>query len=212
MRSLPVLISGVLLGLFGVLGAGLVAVSHEGTAERIERNERDALLQQLQVLVPAAQIDNDMLSDVIEISAPEALGTGRTRVYRGRHGGQPVAVVLSPVVTQGYSGPIRMIVAVQLDGTLGGVRILSHRETPGLGDKIEAERSGWIESFTGKSLRQPPPAAWKVKRDGGVFDQFTGATITPRAVVRGVQASLEYVERNKTRLFGLEQPAAETAR
>ena len=97
-----------------------------------------------------------MLSDVIEVSAPEALGAERTRVYRGRRSGQPVAAVLSPVVTQGYSGPIQLIVAIRSDGTLAGVRVLSHRETPGLGDKIEDERSDWILGFAGKSLLKPP--------------------------------------------------------
>jgi len=211
MRNLPILISGVLLGLFGVLGAGLVGLSHEGTAERIARNEREALLQQLQVLVPAQQIDNDMLVDVIEVSAPEWLGAEVTRVYRGRRGEQPVAAVLSPVVTQGYSGPIRLIVAIRFDGSLAGVRVLSHRETPGLGDKIEIERTAWILSFDGKSLLDPAPSAWQVKRDGGDFDQFTGATITPRAIVRGVRDSLEYFGEHKLQLFESGQGQAGTA-
>jgi electron transport complex protein RnfG len=209
MRSLPVLVSGVLLGLFGVLGAALVGLSHDGTAERIARNEREALLDQLRVLVPAQQIDNDMLGDVLEVSAPEALGAPTTRVYRGRRDGQPVAAVLSPVVAQGYSGPIQLIVAARFDGTLAGVRVLSHRETPGLGDKIEAERSDWILGFAGRSLLDPAPSAWKVRRDGGVFDQFTGATITPRAVVRAIKGALDYFDRNKTVLFGTGQAASE---
>lgn len=209
MRSLPVLISGVLLGLFGVLGAALVGLSHEGTAERIARNEREALLHQLSVLVPAEQIDNDILDDALDISAPGVLGAETTRVYRGRRAGQPVAAVLSPVVTQGYSGSIRLIVAIRFDGTLAGVRVLSHRETPGLGDKIEAERTDWILAFEGRSLLDPPASAWKVKRDGGDFDQFTGATITPRAVVRGVKAALEYFGNHRDRLFDIEPPHAE---
>jgi electron transport complex protein RnfG len=205
MRSLPIIVSGLLLGLFGVLGAGLVGLSHEVTAERIARNEREALLEQIERLVPANQIDNDMLVDVIEVSAPESLGTATTRVYRGRRAGQPVAAVLSPVVTQGYSGPIRLIIAVRADGTLSGVRVLGHRETPGLGDKVEIERSDWILGFDGKSLLDPPASAWAVKRDGGVFDQFTGATITPRAVVRGVRTSLEYVADHRQQLFAAAQ-------
>lgn len=209
MRNAPVLVSGVLLGLFGILGAALVGFSHQGTAERIARNEREALLHQLRVLVPAEQIDNDMLSDTLEVSAPETLGSERTRVYRGRRAGQPVAAVLSPVVSQGYSGPIRLIVAIRFDGTLAGVRVLSHRETPGLGDKIEAERSDWVLDFAGRSLLDPPAAAWKVKRDGGAFDQLTGATVTPRAVVRGVKAALEYFGGHKSRLFGNELPQTE---
>jgi electron transport complex protein RnfG len=206
MRSLPAVISSVLLGLFGVLGAGLVALSHQGTAERIARNERAVLLQQLEEMLPRAEIDNDMLIDVVEVSAPEALGAKMTRVYRGRRDGQPVAAVLSPVIAQGYSGPIRLIVAVRYDGTLAGARVLAHRETPGLGDKIEVERSDWILDFAGKSLLNPPESAWAVRRDGGQFDQFTGATVTPRAVVRGIKASLVYFNENKLRLFEQPQP------
>ncbi len=207
MHSLSVLISGALLGVFGIIGAGLVGFSHVLTDERIERNEREALLQQLQVMVPAGRIDNDLLTDVVDISAPEQLGSETTRVYRGRQDGRPVALVLSPVITQGYSGPIRMIVAANIDGSLAGVRILAHRETPGLGDKIEIERSDWILGFDGKSLLRPSAGEWKVKRDGGVFDQFTGATITPRAVVRGVKNSLDYLHDNKWRLFESQPPA-----
>jgi len=205
MRNLPVLVSGVLLGLFGVLGAALVGFSYESTAERIARNEREALQAQLQILVPEQQIDNDMLNDVIEVKAPEALGAPMTRVYRARQGGQPVAAVLSPVIAQGYSGAIRLIVAIRFDGTLAGVRVLGHRETPGLGDKIEVERSDWILDFTGKSLLDPAPSRWKVKRDGGAFDQFTGATVTPRAVVRGVKSSLDWYTQHRLALFGSEQ-------
>ncbi len=205
--KLPAVVSSVLLGLFGVLGTGLVALSHQGTAERIARNEREVLLMQLEEMLPRAQIDNDMLTDVVEVSAPEALGAAMTRVYRGRHQGQPVAAVFSPVIAQGYSGPIRLIVAVRYDGTLAGARVLAHRETPGLGDKIEVERSNWILDFAGKSLLDPPASAWAVKRDGGQFDQFTGATVTPRAVVRGLKASLVYFNEHKLKLF--EQPQAE---
>ena len=204
MRNMPILISGVLLGLFGILGAGLVALSHDGTAERIARNERDALLHQLHVLVPRDQVDNDMLEDVIEVSAPEALGIDKTTVYLGRRSGEPVAAVFSPVSTPGYAGPINLIVAVRYDGTLAGVRVLSHRETPGLGDKIEEQRSDWILGFEDKSLLDPRPSDWKVKRDGGSFDQFTGATITPRTIVRGVKTALQYFDEHRLELFGVE--------
>jgi electron transport complex protein RnfG len=200
-NSLSILMSGLVLGLFGVLGAALVGVSHEGTAERIAENERAALQAKLEALVPAADVDNDMLEDVIRVEAPEKLGAPFTRVYRARRDGEPVAAVLSPVVTQGYSGPIQLVVAVGADGRVGGVRVLSHRETPGLGDKIELERGDWILDFAGRSLRNPLPEDWAVQRDGGVFDQFTGATVTPRAVVRGVKSTLEYFAAHKDQLF-----------
>jgi len=206
LHGLPILISGALLGVFGIIGAGLVGLSHELTAERIADNERRALLQQIEVLVPPQQVDNDMLTDVVEVAAPELLGTAATLVYRGRRDGQPVAAVLSPVVTQGYSGAIRLIVAIRFDGTLTGVRVLSHRETPGLGDKIEVDRSDWITRFAGKSLLDPAASGWQVKRDGGEFDQFTGATVTPRAVVAGVRSALEYFAANRLALFDAPAP------
>ena len=201
-RSLPILISGALLGVFGIIGAGLVGFSHDITAERIVQNERDALLRQLQVLLPLDAFDNDLLGDRIVVSSPELLGSPETHVYRARKGDKPAAVVLNPVITQGYSGAIKLIVAIRHDGTLSGVRVLSHKETPGLGDKIEARRSDWIDGFRDKSLLNPSGDAWRVKRDGGVFDQFTGATITPRAVVRGVHDSLLYFDANRPSLFG----------
>ncbi|KRT58598.1 electron transport complex protein RnfG [endosymbiont of Ridgeia piscesae] len=187
--------------MFAVAGTALVSFTHQATKARIASNERQALLRSLTTLVPAASIDNDIISDVMTVSDPELLGSENTTVYRGRSGGQPVAVVLTPVVPNGYSGPIKLLVAVRYDGTLGGVRIISHKETPGLGDKIEESRSDWIYSFTGKSLNNPPKAQWGVKKDGGVFDQFTGATITPRSIVAAVKKSLLYVQQHQQQLY-----------
>lgn len=186
--------AGLLLGLFSVAGAGLVAVTHVATKDRIAHNERQALLDRLAVLVPAERITNDMATDRIVVSDPDRLGSDRTTVYRARAGDSPVAVILSPVVPDGYAGPMNLLVAVLRDGTLGGVRVVSHHETPGLGDKIEEEKSEWILGFAGKSLGNPSPAGWKVKRDGGEFDQFTGATVTPRAVVKAVKNALLYAQ------------------
>jgi electron transport complex protein RnfG len=188
-----ILVAGLLLGVFSVAGAGLVAVTHIATADLIAQNERQALLDKLSVLVPAGQVTNDMATDRIEVSDPAHLGGEQTTVYRARSGEQPVAVILTPVVPDGYAGPIRLLVAVLRDGSLGGVRVVSHKETPGLGDKIEEQRTDWILGFAGKSLGDPAPEQWKVKRDGGVFDQFTGATVTPRAVVKAVKNTLLYV-------------------
>ena len=200
--KLSILISGALLGLFGILGAGLVGFSQDLTIDQIKENERQALLAQLGTLVPSDTFDNDMVADVIEVSDITRLGTETTRVYRAKRDGRIIAVVLSPVVTQGYSGPMQLIVGARSDGTLAGVRVLTHKETPGLGDKVEAGRSDWILDFRDRSLVSPPASRWKVKRDGGDFDQFTGATITPRAVVRGVKLALEFVRTNEVALFG----------
>jgi len=201
----PIVVAGVLLSLFSVAGAGLVAVTHVATADRIAQNERQALLDQLAVIVPTEQVTNDMAQDRIEVSDRERLGADRTVVYRARQGDKPAGVVLTSVVPDGYAGPIRLLVAVLPDGTLGGVRVLSHRETPGLGDKIEEAKSDWVLDFTGRSLEDPAPARWKVRRDGGDFDQFTGATITPRSVVKAVKNTLLYVRDKGDALYAPEQ-------
>lgn len=201
MNSRHILIASVLLALYAVAGAGLVAFTYEQTAERIAANERAALLASLRALVPAETIDNDMLTDVIEVSAPALLGGTTTTVYRGRKQGQPVAAVLTPVAPDGYSGPIKLLVAIGHDGGLTGVRVVSHKETPGLGDRIEEEKSDWVHGFDGKSLGNPELAQWKVKRDGGIFDQFTGATITPRVIVKTVKNTMLYFQQNRDALF-----------
>jgi electron transport complex protein RnfG len=201
MNRHPILIAALLLALFGVLGTSLVAFTHEQTKERIEANERLALLRSLQALVPASEVDNDMADDNILVHAPELLGSPATRVYRGRRDGEPVAAVFTSVAPNGYSGPIRLLVGVRRDGTLAGVRVVAHKETPGLGDKIDERKSDWVLAFTGRSLGDPPAERWKVRRDGGDFDQFTGATITPRAVVKAVRRTLEFAQRKGAELY-----------
>jgi len=197
----PIAIAGFILTAFAIAGTSLVAVTHEFTKERIASNERQTLLQSLNDLVPSNTVDNDMVSDTLIVSHPQLLGSSETRVYRGRMQQQPVAAVLTPIVPDGYSGPIKLLVAVRYDGSLGGVRVINHKETPGLGDKIEESRSDWIFSFKDKSLNDPPIGQWKVKRDGGVFDQFTGATVTPRSIVKAVKNSLLYVRDHRDALY-----------
>jgi electron transport complex protein RnfG len=207
MNSRPIILAALILGAFAILGVGVVSATYEGTRERISQNERLSLLRKLQAIVPADSVNNDMYSDRIEVHDRELLGAESTYVYRGRKDGNPVAAVLTPIVPDGYSGPIKLLVAVHQDGTLGGVRVLSHKETPGLGDKIEEDRTDWILGFAGKSLHNPPLEQWQVKRDGGVFDQFTGATITPRSVVKAVKNTLLFVQRHGAILYQ-DPPAA----
>lgn len=205
------LISALLLGGFAVIGTAIVAWTQDATRERIELNERAALLGNLHVLVPPDRHDNDLYEDRIQVRAPEQLGSPYPLpVYRARRDGEPVAAILTVIAPDGYSGPIQLLVAIRHDGTLAGVRVLSHRETPGLGDAIEASRSDWIHDFEGKSLRNPPPEDWRVKRDGGVFDQFTGATITPRAVVAAVHRALQYFRAHRDELFAPDRTETES--
>jgi len=194
--------SALILAVFAMAGVGLVALSFEGTRERIAANERAALLRSLHALVMPEEHDNDIFSDMVQVTSPDWLGTeDPVAVYRARKAGRPVAVVLTPVAPDGYKGSIRLLVGVYHEGTLAGVRIIGHQETPGLGDAVEERRSDWVHGFDGRSLQDPGSDGWKVKRDGGVFDQFTGATITPRAVVGAVYRALQYFATNRDKLF-----------
>ena len=209
MNKAPILIAAGILGAFAVGGVGLVAITHELTSARIAANERAAMLRKVQAIVPAERMDNDPLSDRIQVSDPDLLGGEVPDVYRARSGDEPVAVILNPVAPNGYSGPIKLLVAVLEDGSLGGVRVLSHQETPGLGDRIEEAKSDWVLGFSGRSLAAPVEDQWRVQRDGGAFDQFTGATITPRAIVRAVKNTLLFVRQQGALLY--ERPALATA-
>ena len=207
------IISALLLALFAILGTGLVAYTEQSTADRIAANQRQALLESLQVLIPKTSYDNNLYRDHIRVIDLQQLGTkAPVDVYRARKAGKPVALVMTPVAPDGYGGDIRLLVAINYDGTLAGVRVVEEHETPGLGDNIEADRSPWIFGFKGRSLKNPTPAKWKVKKDGGVFDQFTGATITPRAVVKAVYHSLLYYKAHRDMLFApLDKPAPKEA-
>lgn len=206
-----IFITAAILLLFAVLGTGLVAFTFDNTHDVIEANARAALLQNLHTLVPAERHDNDLTEDTLQVRDAALLGTDdAVTVYRARNNGAPVAAILAPVAPDGYSGNIRLLVAINVDGTLAGVRVTAHRETPGLGDWIEASRSDWVTRFTGLALGNPAEKDWAVKKDGGVFDQFTGATITPRAVVKAVKKALIYFKHNRQSLFaGPAAPVAE---
>ncbi|MGD8407887.1 MAG: electron transport complex subunit RsxG [Thiohalophilus sp.] len=195
-------ISAFLLGVFAVLGGAIVAWIQHETAPVIAENEQAALLRNLQTLVPPDSYDNELTEDAIQVRN-ELLGTDNPlTVYRARKNGKPITVILNVIAPDGYSGNIKLLVAINYDGKLAGVRVINHRETPGLGDAIETDRSDWIYGFAGKSLNNPGPGGWAVKKDGGEFDQFTGATITPRAVVKAVHNALKYYTDHREQLFG----------
>ena len=188
--------------LFAVIGAALVGLTFSQTEDDIRHNEELTILKKLNNIIPAQSYDNDLLEDVITLKPNSMLGTDEpTMAYRARKNKKNVAVVFSSIAPNGYNGPIQLLVGVQADGTLAGVRVVKHRETPGLGDVVSITRSDWILGFDGKSLSNPEAKGWKVKRDGGIFDQFTGATITPRAVVKAVHNALLYFDQNQATLF-----------
>lgn len=197
-----ILVSGLILGLFAVVGTALVGVTHQVTADKITENERLALLRKLNQILPSEKYDNNLLHTTITIEADNRLGQGNaSTIYIAKRASEISAMIFSVIAPKGYSGEIKMLVGINIDGSLAGVRIVSHKETPGLGDVMELAKSDWVLGFNGKSLNEPSERQWKVKRDGGVFDQFTGATITPRAVVQAVHLCLVYFDRHKKELI-----------
>ncbi|MCW9048392.1 MAG: electron transport complex subunit RsxG [Gammaproteobacteria bacterium] len=197
-----ILVSGLILGLFAVVGTALVGVTHQVTADKIINNERLALLRKLNQILPSEKYDNDLLHTTINLDADSRLGQEKaSTIYIAKRENEISAMIFPVIAGKGYSGEIKMLVGINIDGTLAGVRIVSHKETPGLGDAMEIEKSDWILGFNGKSLNEPAEKQWKVKRDGGAFDQFTGATITPRAVVQAVHLCLVYFDRHKKELI-----------
>lgn len=202
--------NSIILGIFAMVTVGLIAVTQQSTAERIAEEIRRVQLSALTEILPDDQHDNDMLNDTFVVDDRELLNLLRpSEAYRGRQDGEVVAVILPVIAPDGYSGRISLLVGIRANGELAGVRVLNHRETPGLGDKVELAKSQWILSFDGKSLTMPPPEDWGVRKDGGAFDQFTGATITPRAVVQAVYRALQYFDENRDSLLELsnQEPA-----
>lgn len=202
--------SAIGLGLFAVITGGTIAVTQAFTEQRIQEQAARAEARALFEIIPESDHDNRLLRDTVQLPASKRLATdGPLTVWVARRGSQPTGMIMPVIAPDGYSGTIRLLVGVDMQGTLLGVRVTSHKETPGLGDRIELKKSDWIKSFEGRSLGQPPYRRWNVKKNGGEFDQFTGATITPRAVVKAVQKSLIYLRENRQAIRErLKQPPA----
>ncbi len=199
--------NSLLLALFAVCTTALIAGTFLFTKDKITLQKRMAEERALLEIVPRSRHDNSMLDDTLD-AGPDAEGLGLAedrKIYLARAEGQVVAAIIPAAAPDGYSGVIDMIVGVNRDGSIAGVRVLAHRETPGLGDKVDLKKSDWIMDFDGRSLQNPKQEGWAVKKDKGVFDQFTGATITPRAVVSATFRVLQYVEANRNTLFGKQE-------
>ena len=201
--------AGVLLAVIALL-TGILIWLADRTETRIAANQQSNVSQAIDALLPRGSYDNDLLTDRIQVVAPDLLGTRQpVSIYRARRQGKPVAALLRPVAPDGYRGAIELLVAIADDGTLIGVQVLNHNETPGLGDAFETREAGWLRDFKGLSLVNPPQNRWTVRKDGGDFDAFTGATITPRAIVKAVRRSLEFYNSNRQRIFTTEVPASD---
>ncbi|MBI5007969.1 MAG: RnfABCDGE type electron transport complex subunit G [Nitrosomonadales bacterium] len=186
---------GILLGGVALLTSAALAFASRATEADIKAAEAADLKQSLAQVLPG-EYENDMLQDTVTLPGKN----GDVLVYRGRRAGKVEAVVYR-VIGHGYAGNIVCVMGVSREGKILGVRVVAHKETPGLGDKIEPAKAKWIFDFDGKSLGDPVAEKWAVKKDGGVFDQFAGATITPRGVVNAVKGGLEFFEGNKTQLL-----------
>jgi Na+-translocating ferredoxin:NAD+ oxidoreductase subunit G len=199
--------NALVLGLFAIATVGSVALLQQATASRIAAAEREAQVRALGEILPAGSYDNHLLDNRIEVNARELGQRSPQSAYLALMDGAPSALILPVTAPDGYSGAIHLLVGIFADGRLAGVRVLGHKETPGLGDKIELAKSQWIRSFDGKSLSNPGAEGWAVKKDRGEFDQFAGATITPRAVVKAVHGALQYFDAHRAQLLGLAEDA-----
>lgn len=192
--------NGLILAGFALVTTGLIAITFDGTKQRIAEQRAQKKLATLNEVVPPELYNNQLYMDCITLDAP-ALGDEAKSVYRARLDGADTALAIEFTAPDGYSGDIALIAGVSVNGEVLGVRVLTHQETPGLGDKIEMSVSDWMLSFNGKSYNEDQAKRWQVKKDGGQFDQFTGATITPRAVVGSLARTLAYVKANQSMLF-----------
>lgn len=200
--------SGVTLAVIGAVCAGLVATTYLLTHERIAANEQAWLEQSLKPALSGLFFDGSVSESMLVIPSPHELpGPDDVIVYRVYAEDEPVAALFAVTARDGYAGPIRILVGIEYDGTVTAIRILEHRETPGLGDKIVSTRSDWVFQFDGRSLGDPDEAGWAIKRDNGQFDALSGASVTPRAVITAVRETLIYFATNRDAIFAA--PATE---
>ena len=196
--------NGLTLAIFACATTGLVALTQYLTKDQIKVQEQKQLLSVLNQVIPENMHDNALTQACTMVTSPE-LGTLRAMpAYLATKNGEPTAIAIESIAPDGYNGEIKVITGIDNQGNILGTRVLNHQETPGLGDKIDLRVTDWILSFTGKQVTENNWNSWKVRKDGGDFDQFTGATITPRAVVKVVRNTVNYV--NQSREDILSQP------
>ena len=188
---------GLSLGVMALLASAALVFAVAGTRDRIAAAEARDLQISLSQVLPENYAENDLLADILQVGDGD--GTKKL-VYRARRQGE-VAAAIFQTSARGYAGEVLVLIGVDSSGVLLGARVIKHAETPGLGDKIDLAKSPWILAFNGLSFATLPPAKWAVKKDGGVFDQMAGATITPRAVVRAVREGLEFFAAHRAEIL-----------
>jgi electron transport complex protein RnfG len=193
---------GLILAMLAAICTALVAITHSATAPRIAANEQAYLEQSLKPVLEGIEYDGMLSESTIVLQPPHGLpGNAPATIYRVYADDAPIAALFVVTARDGFAGPIRLLVGIDADGTITGVRVLAHHETPGLGDRIDADKSDWILQFTNRSLGDPDVSGWAIKRDDGEFDQLTGASITPRAVIKAIRDTLIYFSENKDAVF-----------
>lgn len=199
--------TAVILFIFVISFTAMLSGAYIWTKPALEASAAEEKMKLIDEVLPRSAYDNDLLRDTLQIPPSNALGLDdASTVYRARRAGQASAVVLEAVAPDGYSGRIRLLIAINIDGTLAGVRVTQHKETPGLGDYIEPKKDKnkarpWITQFNDLSLATVSNREWKVKKDGGRFDSVVGATVTPRAVIKAVHKATQYVAENREQLY-----------
>lgn len=187
---------------FALVASILLGFADLATKSVIQLRLEEDLKASLEEVIPAELYDNDLLTDTVTLASTEAnLGSSETVLYLAKKQGNINAVSFKFVAPDGYAGPIYLVMGIDKSGEILGVRVISHTETPGLGDKIEIKKSKWILSFNGKSLDNVSFEEFNVKKDGGIFDQFAGATITPRKVVSAIKRGLEFYRTHREELL-----------
>jgi electron transport complex protein RnfG len=204
--SASILRTSTTLAVIAALCTLLVAGTWQLTREKIRDNEQAYLESSLRPVLPDLEFGESITQSRMILEPPHGLpGSEPAVIYRVYDDGRPVAALFAVTARDGYAGPIRVLIGIRENGTVSGVRILSHRETPGLGDRIVASRSDWLQQFPGKSLGEPPLPGWHLETDGGEFDQITGASVTPRAVLRAIRETLLYFTENRDAVFASAQ-------
>lgn len=202
---LPMKKNSQILAIFAIACTAIVGLVNELTSDKIKSQEQLQLLNTFHSIIEPSRYNNDITQDCVNLNSTLLGNTANDKkmhtAYIARQDNNPVAIAMTSTAPDGYNGNIELIIAINMDETVSGVRVLKHQETPGLGDKVEIRKSDWITSFTDKKLLSENDSRWAVTKDNGMFDQFTGATITPRAVVKAVRKTLLYFKDNKHSLL-----------
>jgi electron transport complex protein RnfG len=204
---LPIQKNSQILAIFAIVCTAIVGLVNELTKDKIKAQEQLQLLNTLHSIIEPSRYNNDITQDCVNISSPllanSNKGETKQKAYIARNNLNPIAIAITSTAPDGYNGNIDLIIAINMDESISGVRVLKHQETPGLGDKVELRKSNWITSFNDKRLLSEKDSRWAVVKDGGIFDQFTGATITPRAIVKAIKKSLLFFKDNKNSMLAL---------